>query len=399
MRPKNMRYYRGPRVQPVTNTSNTNDALHIQSILTDIVTLNGTGQTFLSNVPVLFSHVALPRRTSTQPWALLNSEIASYAFQAMSFCWAVYLFSNGHFSSTIQSQNLPFNVSLACDPSEVGRSLFAEFAPNAKVFSSGNYLLQHVRALGETSILHGYLINSYHFLNSEVTTIFLKQQLATITQLRLIRNLLVIVAIIMPDHDGRSVKSFIRGLLTAHWKVSSRYISYPEIGDSIIDSCRIIIAIHSSSAPVVEPIVLKIPPAVQPRSIASYLWEPFNRPEHSLCFGRDDSNFNKAEASRMTGSTPKPAKSGSTTPITILYYLHRADADATIVAGSSVLSQLNLCPPFKACPTRNLFQHFFGIEFHFNNSHTYVHAILTFEFACCFNLIENIQYRISHEKY
>ncbi len=101
MHPQNMPYYRGPRVQPVTKTSDANNALHIQSILTDIIMLNGTGQTFLSNVPVLFGHAALLRQTSTQPRALLNSEIASYAFQAMSFCWAVYLFSNGHFSSTI----------------------------------------------------------------------------------------------------------------------------------------------------------------------------------------------------------------------------------------------------------------------------------------------------------
>jgi hypothetical protein len=205
-------------------------------------------------------------------------------------------------------------------------------------------------------------------------------------QLRLIRYLLVLITIIMPDHDGRSVKSFIQRLSTAHWKVSSRDISYPEIGDSIVDSCRIIIAIHLSSALVVEPIVLKTPPAVQPRPITSYLWEPFNWPEHSLCFGHDDSNFNKNEEWQTTVSTPKPAKSGSTTPITILYHLHRADADATILAGSSVLLQSSLCPPFEACPTRNLFQHFFGIKFHFDD-HTYVRAISTFEFARCFNLI------------
>ena len=58
------------------------------------------------------------------------------------FSWAVYSFSNGHFSSTIQSRHLPFHISLACDTSESGRSLFAEFAPSARVFGSGNDLLQ-----------------------------------------------------------------------------------------------------------------------------------------------------------------------------------------------------------------------------------------------------------------
>jgi hypothetical protein len=101
---------------------------------------------------------------------------------------------------------------------------------------------------------------------------------------------------------------------------------------------------------------------------------------------------------RMIVSVPKQAKLGSITPIMILYHLHCADKDATILAGSGVLSPSSLCPPFEACPTRNLFQHFFRIKFHFD-SHTYVHAISTFEFAHCFNLVENIQYRLSHEKY
>jgi hypothetical protein len=176
MHPENIPYYCGPQVQPVTKTSNAANALHIQSFLTDIIILSCTGQAFLSNVPVLFGHVSLPScQTITQLCALLNLEFASYAFQAMSFCWAVYLFSNGHFSSMIQSQNLPFHISLACDPSEAGHSLFTEFAPDAKVFSSGNDLFQHIRASRETSVIHGYLINSYCFLNSKVTTIFWKQ--------------------------------------------------------------------------------------------------------------------------------------------------------------------------------------------------------------------------------
>ena len=40
----------------------------------------------------------------------------------------------------------------------------------------------------------------------------------------------------------------------------------------------------------------------------------------------------------------------------------------------------------------------FGIEFH-HNGHTYVQAISTYKFACCFNLVYNIQYRMSHKRY
>ncbi len=194
------------------------------------------------------------------------------------------------------------------------------------------------------------------------------------------------------------MKSFVRGLWAANWKVSSRDVSYTKIDDPIVDLYTVIIAVHLSSASVIEPLVLKTPPAVCLTPIASYLWEPFNQPEHSLCFGRNDNDFIKDEAMRMIVSMPKQAELDSITPIVILYHLHCVDDDASILAGSGVLSLSSLCPPFEACPTRNLFQHFFGIEFHFDG-HTYVCAISTFEFACCFKLIENIQYRLSHEKY
>ena len=399
MRPENMPYYRGPRIKPVTTVDDTADAHHIQSLLTDIVMSTSTSGMALMNVPVRFGHNAPAlKTTTTRPRALLNSEFASYAFHAMYFSWAVYSFSNGHFSSTIQSQHLPFHISMACDTSEAGRSLFAEFAPDAKVFSSGNDFLHHIRASGETSVIHGYLINSYRFLTSEVTSAFWKHQLAIITQLRLIRSLSLIVAIVIPDHDGRSVKAFIRGLKNAHWKVSSRDTSYVEVGDSVVDSCTIIIAVHSSSASAVEPLSLHTPPLTQAKPLASYLWEPFNKPGHMLCYGRDDADFNKDDSSRMIVSAPKPADSNGAPRIVVKYNIHRDGADTSILAGSSVISTAGLCPPFEACPNMNLFQNFFGIEFYFEN-HTYVRAISTFEFARCFNLIDSIQYRISHEKY
>jgi hypothetical protein len=86
----------------------------------------------------------------------------------------------------------------------------------------------------------------------------------------------LLVAIVIPDHDGRSVRAFIRGLKSAHWKVSSRNTSYVEIGDSVVDSCTVIIAVHSSAASAVEPLEFQTPPLVPEKSIASYLWEPFN---------------------------------------------------------------------------------------------------------------------------
>jgi hypothetical protein len=119
--------------------------------------------------------------------------------------------------------------------------LFNEFAPQATVFSSGNDLLNHIRASGHQSIISGYLINSYRFQTSEITTLFWKLQLSIIAQLRHIRSLsIVVVAIVITDHDERAVKSFIKGLEAAHWKVSLRAVSYLTIGDSISDPCSLL---------------------------------------------------------------------------------------------------------------------------------------------------------------
>jgi hypothetical protein len=104
--------------------------------------------------------------------------------------------------------------------------------PDTKVFSSGNDFLHHVRASGETSIVHGYFINSYCFLTSKITTAFWKLQLAIITQLRLIRSLSLIVAIVIPDQkrakrenipsqiNNYSLEGFIAGhLLPQDWQL------------------------------------------------------------------------------------------------------------------------------------------------------------------------------------
>ena len=225
MRPENMPYYRGPRFQLTTPIESSNaKTLHIQSLLTDITTSTGWGHTHLENVPVHIGNL-VQSVDPPQSRPLLNSELALYACQAMHYNWAVYLFSNGHFSSSIKSHGLPFTIRLACDTSEAGRSLFNEFAPKATVFSSGNDLLNHIRASGHQSVISGYLIISYYFQTSEITSLFWKLHLSIVAQLRLIRLLSLVVAIVIPDHDGHAGKSFIKSLEAAHWTVSLRAVS------------------------------------------------------------------------------------------------------------------------------------------------------------------------------
>jgi hypothetical protein len=208
MRPENMPYYRGPRVQKPSPEDGTADAHHIQGILSELIVLEGRGHATLSNRPVRFEQLksSLPD-TGSNARTLLNSEFARYAHETTIFNWAVFSFSNGHFSSTIETRNLPFNICLGCDTTERGRSLFQEFAPGATVFSSGNDLLNHIRASGEQTAISGYLINSYRFQNSEVTAKFWKLQLSIIAQIRLIRSLSVIVTIVTKTMMAAALKN------------------------------------------------------------------------------------------------------------------------------------------------------------------------------------------------
>jgi hypothetical protein len=125
---------------------------------------------------------------------------------------------------------------------------------------------------------------------------------------------------------------------------------------------------------------------------------PFDRPEHALGYGPNDADFNKDETCQMTTTTPKQADPSTSPRVLVQYHLHRHGQDVSILAGSAVISRDSMCPPFESCPNRNLFQQFFGIEFH-HDGHTYVRALSTYEFSRCFGLIEDIQYRLSHEKY
>ena len=181
MRPENMPYYHGPRIQKASPEIDKADTLHIQSLLSELIVLEGGGHTTLSNCPVSIEQIksSFPN-TCSNARTLLNLEFSRYAHETTNFDWAVFSFSNGHFLSTIETRNLPFTIRLACDTTERGQSLFHEFAPTATVFSSGNDLLNHIRASGEQLIISGCLVNSYQFQNSEVTGKFWKLQLSII---------------------------------------------------------------------------------------------------------------------------------------------------------------------------------------------------------------------------
>jgi hypothetical protein len=225
-KPKNMPYYRRPRIMPPTDTDDTSYAAHCQAIVSTIMIKNCHSLCHLSNDPIQFGNCG--KVTPPNAQLLHNDKFPCYAQQVLQFSWAVYSFQGGHFASTIQSWNLPFHISLVCDPYKTGCSLFQEFTSCCQIFNSSMDMLNHISASGDTSVIHGYLIQSPHFQTSDTTTKFWQLQAIIIAQLCLICSLSIIVAIIHPDHDGRSVKSFQPTLKSSGWIIASTNIFYPD---------------------------------------------------------------------------------------------------------------------------------------------------------------------------
>jgi hypothetical protein len=101
---------------------------------------------------------------------------------------------------------------MACNPYKLGRSLFQDFTSCRQIFGTANNMLNHIRASGETSVVHGYMIHSPCFQNSNTTTKFWQVQAAIILDQHLIRLLSIFVATVHPEHDGSSIKTFSTNL-------------------------------------------------------------------------------------------------------------------------------------------------------------------------------------------
>ena len=65
-----------------------------------------------------------------------------------------------------------------------------------------------------------------------------------------------------------------------------------------------------------------------------------------------------------------------------------------MLASAAVVLSDGLCPPFDASPNKNMFQHLFGIEFHYENC-SHIRGILPFEFAHCFGFNDDLTYWLS----
>jgi hypothetical protein len=152
-------------------------------------------------------------------------------------------------------------------------------------------MLDCIQGSGDTSQIHGYLIHFLRFKDSKTTSTFLQLQGTIVTQLQVLRDLQVVVAIVLSDHDGCCVTSFVRNLHSNGWKLLKNDVLFPAQGNSIAGACHIIIGIHLSCASTVEPLLLKEPPPTPPQPLGLFFWEPFNWMDYSISLAKDNDDF------------------------------------------------------------------------------------------------------------
>ena len=225
-----------------------------------------------------------------------------------------------------------------------------------------------------------------------MTLHFWQLQTSIVAKLRAICSLQVVVAIVIPDHNGKCVKSFYSLLKSAGWCLSLTETLFSTHGDTILGSCHIIIGVHTLCAPLVKPPHVKSPPPSIPHPLSLSLWEPFNRTERSVLLAMVDVDFMCQDVEFM--STLPTLTFIHPPGVLLKYFLHGCHSAESMLAGAAVVSSDSLCLPFDAGPNKNLFQHLFGIEFNYKN-HSRIRGILPFKFSCCFGFIDNLTHHLS----
>jgi hypothetical protein len=242
MLPENMPGFRGPRIKTPKPDEEATASVDfaVTSLISQILLNDSNGHDCLEHVPVRFGQFSpsVMAANAAVATSLYNSDLPAAAQQISRFSWAVYGFS-GHFPSTIISRALPFDVVLAADVSKEGRAWFSEFTGCSWVFQNVKELYNHVRASGDSTKLHGYLIHSPLFTPTGVMKDFWQLQLSVVVQLRKLRSLSIVVTFIPVVSDVRPLNGFMSGMKKDGWMNIITTLYFPHYGDSVASSINV----------------------------------------------------------------------------------------------------------------------------------------------------------------
>ena len=401
MRPENMPGYRQPTIRtdlpvdkpvsPVTTAASCWVDPAIAPLLTSITVGRSNGHEFcLQTVPVLTGHLSLAEQDSLRHVHFHNHEISVHAAEVISCSFVVYGFNSGHF--TTHRGAAPFHVVMAADTRPCGRALFKQISCCPIISESADGLLNCIASSGARSSVHGYCIHSHRFLNRETEKKFWTVQAAIVRALRQKRGLVTLWAFVHPSCDLVLAAGFRRAIQRTGWVVSVTDIYYPDMGDAVADSGMFFLGIHKGASENKSPINVTFPPASQPKSLASFVYAPFNKREHAVSLSPHHPDF----ASSGCVSSPPVATATPTRQhrAKCTCTLHRNGDDKMVSAGAGVYDISGLCPPF-CSSNSNAFASTFGIEFEDDDA-TFIRPVSAYEVACCFQLSNDLTHVISH---
>jgi hypothetical protein len=282
-----------------------------------------------------------------------------------------------------------------------GRALFKEFTKCPTILSGVRELYDHIRCSGDRSKLDGYLLHSHRFPDSSTTRNFWQLQASIIKELLTIRSLSMFIAFVHPDHDGRPVSLFSQALQRSGWVISDTALYFPDFGDSVAGSSRVIIGVHSDTDSSVEPCPIPTPPSTSPAPLSTYIWAPFNTITYAISRAPSSDKFNEglSDSDSLLHLDNSSPKHNATSPqlhcSKTLYCLHRHGSDPSIQTGAQVVSHHHICPVVSQDSSVNVFGRLFGIEFTADDD-TFVRPLSLFEFVRCFNLTDDLTYKLSH---
>jgi hypothetical protein len=118
--PRNIPYYIGLQIRVDPPTMAAEDKEHQKLLTYSVLHSDPDISPHVSNCPVQFGNFEHPFSPDHSHCIWYNNEFPAYALSISQINWAIYSFNSGHFASSSSICNLPFNVTLACDPFAYG---------------------------------------------------------------------------------------------------------------------------------------------------------------------------------------------------------------------------------------------------------------------------------------
>eukprot|EP00956_Cyclotella_meneghiniana_P018530 scaffold30928_cov30-Cyclotella_meneghiniana.AAC.3 len=400
--------FRGPRNSQIKSADTDIDTA-ATTLLSEIFINDSNGHSHnLATIPIQFgqfeSNINTAKIYECSP--LYNNDVVFAARAITTLDWAVYAFNTGHFVDNFTQQDRQCRVVLAADPYLEGRSCFSEFTDCKCILSGAADLLNHIRSSGDSSLIDGYIIHSHQLPSTSSVSKFWQLHATIITELHKLRGLSMFIAFLSLENDSHPLQQLDSSLSNRGWIITCQLISFPAYGDSVSGNCKVMIGVHSQCDSSVQPINIPNPPTVTPSPLSHFLWKPFNRRNYALSFSRSSKNFGKSisdsisepdSTSQFSVSEPKPGASDSASH-KVLYCLHPQNSDQDIQQGYEVCSTNHISKPWCPSPNDALFKNLYGIEFH-EDGDTFVRQLSPFEFARCFQLHDDITYKLSHGQF